>query len=136
MDQQQDNAFNNYKFCEICRRPLPETYEDSLCPDCQKEELFRKVKEYIRENDVTEYDVAYEFNISLHQVKQWIREGRIEYKDKRLNAASNTNLQCSICGAPITFGTVCPKCMKQKMAPSAPSEDSDKKPSSRIRFDY
>lgn len=23
MDQQQDNAFNNYKFCEICRRLCP-----------------------------------------------------------------------------------------------------------------
>lgn len=136
MVQQPDDAFNNYKFCEICRRPLPQTYTDDLCPDCQKEELFRKVKEYIRENDVTEYDVAYEFNISLHQVKQWIREGRIEYKDKRLNAASNTNLKCGICGAPITFGTVCPKCLKQKTASPAASDNSTQKSSTRIRFDY
>ena len=72
--------------------------------------LFQEVKEYIRANDVTEYDVASHFNLPLQQVKQWIREGRIEYKDSHLNTIS---MYCIKCGAPISFGQLCPKCLKQ-----------------------
>lgn len=66
---QQQGLFNNYKYCERCNRPLPLTYEDAICPDCQNQELFTNVKEYIRANDVTEYDVAEHFNIPLSKVK-------------------------------------------------------------------
>lgn len=107
----QQDLFGNYKYCEICRRPLPLTYKDSLCPACIEQQLFHEVKEYIRENDVTEYDVALHFNIPLHRVKQWIREGRIEYKEDRLNKIT---LHCMQCGAPISFGTLCSKCLRAK----------------------
>lgn len=106
----QQDLFNSYKYCEKCNRPLPLDFHDSLCPYCRSQELFSEVKEYIRENDVTEYDVAEHFNIPHYRVKQWIREGRIEYKDERLNTL--TPLGCKKCGAPISFGTLCPKCQK------------------------
>ena len=80
MEQPQD-LFGNYKYCEECKRPLPLTYKENLCPSCIEQKLFREVKEYIRENDVNEYDVAQHFHIPHMQVKKWIREGRIEYKD-------------------------------------------------------
>ncbi len=122
----QMTLFENYKYCEICRRPLPLTYEDNLCPDCQEMQLFREVKEYIRQNDVTEYDVADHFKIPLFQVKGWIREGRIEYKeDPKVSAIKN--IHCQKCGAAISFGTLCPKCLKQVNSSghsSAPVYDS------------
>ena len=54
MEQPQD-LFGNYKYCEECKRPLPLTYKENLCPSCIEQKLFREVKEYIRENDVNEY---------------------------------------------------------------------------------
>lgn len=107
--EQQQALFGNYKYCEECRKPLPLTYKAALCPSCIEQKLFREVKEYIRTNDVTEYDVAEHFNIPRQRVKQWIREGRIEYKDNHLNTIS---MHCVKCGAPITFGTLCTKCLR------------------------
>lgn len=109
---QQQGLFSNYKYCEYCGNPLPLNYEKSYCPRCQAQQLFREVKEYIRENDVNEYDVAMKFNIPLHQVKGWIKEGRIEYKD---TPAKNklVSTHCKECGAPISFGTVCTTCLKR-----------------------
>lgn len=137
MQQQEQSLFNNYKYCEICRNPLPLNYERDLCPACEREQLFREVKEYIRANDVTEYDVALEFNIPLHQVKQWIREGRIEYKENHLNTSLNTQKKCIQCGAPVPFeNTLCSKCKrKQKNTPATPFEKDDSDNSrTRIRF--
>lgn len=102
--------FNNYKYCEKCNRPLPITFEGTICLDCVNQELFYQVKEYIRANDVTEYEVAEHFEIPLSKVKHWIREGRIEYKDDHLN--SLITMHCRKCGAPIQFGTYCTKCQK------------------------
>lgn len=121
----QQGLFENYKYCEFCKKPLPLDQESTLCPACQETMLFQEVKEYIRANDVTEYDVASHFNLPLQQVKQWIREGRIEYKDSHLNTIS---MCCIKCGAPISFGQLCPKCLKQmNMAghsSGSPLEDS------------
>lgn len=116
--------FNNYKYCTVCRKPLPLSFEEDLCPGCKENMFFNEVKEYIRANDVTEYDVADHFQIPLQRVKRWIREGRIEYKDKRLNAIYS--LHCEKCGVSITFGTLCPKCAKQSgMSVHAPIPTAD-----------
>lgn len=105
------NLFNNFKACENCKRPLPNSYIEALCPHCKESQLFFDVKDFIRNNDVNEYQVADHFDIPLKQVKGWIREGRIEYKEK---GASNTiaGLHCQRCGAPVSFGSLCPKCLK------------------------
>ncbi len=108
---EQASLFQNLKFCAVCRRTLPDTYEGELCPACQENQLFSEVKEYIRANDVTEYQVAEEFNIPRLLVKKWIAEGRIEYKEEEEKIA---NLHCSMCGETITFGTLCQKCYREK----------------------
>lgn len=104
----QKSLFDNYKYCERCNRPLPTSHEGNVCDFCLEQELFQQVKEYIRANNVTEYDVVEHFNIPHRRVKNWIHQGRIEYKDDRLNAI--TGLFCKKCGAPITFGVYCSKC--------------------------
>ena len=43
--------------------------------------LFAEVKDYIRENDVKEIDVAEHFGIPVSKVRRWIKEGRIQYKE-------------------------------------------------------
>lgn len=108
---EQASLFDNMKFCAICHRSLPDTFEGDLCPACQENHLFSEVKEYIRSRDVTEYQVAEHFNIPRLLVKKWIAEGRIEYKEQEEKIV---NLHCNMCGAEITFGTLCQKCYREK----------------------
>lgn len=107
---EEEKNTQNYKTCEYCGRPLPLGYKETFCPACQETALFHDVRDYIRANDVTEFDVADHFNLPLSLVRKWIREGRIEYKKD--NTPSLMNLHCERCGAPVTFGTLCPKCLK------------------------
>lgn len=123
--QPDKNIFDKYKYCEFCGRPLPKSYESNLCPNCQEAQLFRDVKEYIRSNVVNEYEVAEHFHIPLRQVKEWIRDGRIEYRKD--NNATINGMHCQRCGAPVSFGSLCSKCLKLLNSGSgtAVSEASD-----------
>lgn len=103
---------SNFKFCEFCGKPLPLSYKETYCPNCKENMLFREVKEYIRNNIVNEYQVADHFDIPLRMVKNWIREGRIEYREVPAGQAAIASLHCMRCGAPVTFGTMCAKCLK------------------------
>ena len=132
--EQQHDLFDEDLHCELCNRTLPANSKSTVCAFCAEQLLFSEVKDYIRENDVTEYDVAQHFDIQaqalqfldehfegfghhghfdipIQQVKRWIREGRIEYKSKEL---STIKMHCVICGAPVAFGTVCSKCLRQQ----------------------
>lgn len=104
------SLFNNLKQCKNCQRPLPLEYQEELCPHCIESQLFYSVKEYIRENNVNEYQVAEHFGIPHKQVKTWIREGRIEYRSDETNTM--LSIHCQRCGAPVSFGSLCPKCLK------------------------
>ena len=103
--------FENYKYCEQCSRTLPPGYTDTICPACSEHALFQLVKEYIRSEDVNEYQVADRFQIPLTLVRKWIRDGRIQYKE---TTKSKVRMHCQICGAQIMFGVICPKCLKEQ----------------------
>ena len=105
------HLFQNIKYCTVCHRPLPMDYEKDACPGCEENELFNRVKEFIRSKDVTEFQVAEEFDIPIRKVKNWIKEGRIEYKERPEKIQS---LHCISCGEPIAFGSYCQKCYKLK----------------------
>ncbi len=96
--------------CQSCGRPLPARYEGDCCVNCMERQLFDRVRDYIRANDVNEYNVAEHFNISHRKVKGWIKEGRIEYKEQEQKNVSA--IYCSRCGAKVNFGTLCQKCLK------------------------
>jgi RecJ-like exonuclease len=102
---------SDIKSCTECHRDLPKDYPEDTCPACKERLLFSKVKDFIRENDVTEFDVAKEFDIPLFKVKGWIREGRIEYKD--LQPKTMKNLHCESCGKEISFGSLCTECLRK-----------------------
>ncbi len=96
--------------CKSCGRMLPPAYNREYCPNCEELQLFGAVRDYIRANEVNEYEVAEHFHISVRLVKDWIREGRIEYKEH--GEKSIGSAYCSRCGAKISFGTMCTKCIK------------------------
>ena len=99
------------KLCEGCRRVLPKNFKENLCHVCKERELFSEVKEFIRANDVTEFELAEYFNIPHQKVRGWIREGRIEYKE--LRTPKIESMLCQHCGEPIRFGNYCAKCQRQ-----------------------
>lgn len=68
-----------------------------------------RVKDYIRSNVVNEYMVADHFQISIKKVRNWIKEGRIEYVEKDTQIVGT---KCQRCGKPVSFGTLCPDCMR------------------------
>ena len=104
---------SNYKYCQYCGTTMPITVKHPYCDSCRYIILFQEVKDFIRENDVNDFQVAAQFGLPLRTVKGWIKEGRIEYKETAAGAkALNNKLKCERCGAPVTFGTVCPKCLK------------------------
>jgi len=124
--------FDNVKECDICHRELSDKYPESVCPQCKENELFNKVREYIRAHDVTEYQVAEEFNIPTRKVKGWIKEGRIEYKE--FAESKIDKLHCERCGAPITFGIFCQRCYKVENAPKYEFYERTDKESDKMRF--
>lgn len=97
--------------CLQCGRYLNDAYVQDLCPACLEMNLFAEVKEYIRENDVKETDVAEHFGISPSKVRAWIRDGRIQYKGV---GNSISGVHCQICGKAIEFGTFCPECHRMQ----------------------
>ncbi len=100
-----------YNYCKTCGRILAPTYEGEYCPACEENRLFDEVRDFIRKNDVTEVQVAEYFGISQKKVKSWIKDGRIEYKDDG-DIRSLVSLRCERCGAPVSFGTLCSRCLK------------------------
>lgn len=102
-----------YKTCEFCNAPLPKNSTETLCMNCYDRVLFLEVKEFIRENDVNEFQVAEHFGLPLRVIKNWINEGRIQYKEDASGQHIIANSRCVVCGAPVTFGTRCSKCQKK-----------------------
>ena len=108
-----NNTNLNYNYCKYCGGMLPRNSNSEYCRTCQEILLFHEVKEFIRSHDVNEYQVADFFGLPLRVVKSWIKEGRIEYKEMPSGEKTlNNKLVCEACGTPVTFGTLCRKCLK------------------------
>ena len=101
-----DRSLERGKSCKQCGRDLNELYPHEYCPICAEINLFNEVKEYIRENDVNEQNVAEHFNLPVSKVRGWIREGKIQYK----GGNKISSVFCNVCGKPISFGRTCPEC--------------------------
>ena len=94
--------------CKQCGRRLHPKYTKDICPTCMEINLFNEVKEYIRNNDVNESQVAEHFGLSHGKVRSWIREGRIQYKNT--DGKTVSQVYCQICGKPLDFGNLCSEC--------------------------
>ena len=78
-DELERKNSKHYIYCEYCKQPMPRSSKSIYCMRCQDTHLFREVREYIRENNVNEFEVAEHFGIPLSLVKRWLKELRIEY---------------------------------------------------------
>lgn len=68
-----------HRYCTHCGQAIARNSELSYCMNCQETILFQEVREYIRQNNVNEFQVAEHFGLPLSVVKHWMRERRIEY---------------------------------------------------------
>lgn len=97
--------------CKDCGRLFNYIGGPRLCPDCIKklDEKFNEVKEYIRENPAASlYQVSEEMDVSVKQIKIWIREERLAFTED-----SNVTIPCDSCGKLIKTGRFCKECKLQ-----------------------
>lgn len=95
-----------------------------LCANCQKdlEKKYEEVKEYVYNNPGANIQkVADDNEVSITQIKKWVREERLEF-----TADSAVALDCENCGSPIKTGRFCPQC-KDKMTSKLGSIYQEKK---------
>ncbi len=101
------------KNCRKCGKLFNYISGMPICQGCKEknEEVFQKVKKYIRENPRADIrEVSMECEVETGQIQQWIREERLEFTDD-----SPIKLPCENCGAMIRAGKYCEKC-KSSMA--------------------
>lgn len=133
----------NVRSCKLCKRLFNYLSGPAYCPACRDkmEEKFQEVKAYIQENPgVHIQDVADACDVETAQIRQWLREERLE-----LTEGSPLMLSCDGCGAPIRSGRYCEKCkakvnngfkeILKSNAPKSPDSFRKKEDSgSRMRF--
>lgn len=94
--------------CRNCGTLFKRITKDRVCPQCMKklEEKFNEVRIYISENKgVSIMQVSREMDVSVEQIKAWIREDRLQ-----LDAAGDPEFGCLQCGVPIRSGKYCDYC--------------------------
>lgn len=111
-----------------------------ICPTCEKllEDKFQEVKKYVKEHPEAPITmVAEENDVSVHQIKRWVRQERLAFSD-----ASMVGLECEKCGAMIKTGRFCDNCkttMTNNLASAIkkkpePVIEPKQKESARMRF--
>ncbi len=99
--------------CRSCGRLFNYLGGQSICPACREEveKKFQEVKEYIRTNPHANIqEIADDNGTSTSQIRQWIREERLQFADD-----SPVGIECENCGATIKTGKYCDNC-KTSMA--------------------
>jgi methionyl-tRNA synthetase len=70
------------------------------------EDEFQKVKIYLRENpNALMVTIAEDNDVSVQQIKQWIREERLSFTED-----SPVAIECEKCGSMIRTGRYCKQC--------------------------
>lgn len=125
--------------CKNCKKLFNYISGDHLCPACKEalEDKYQEVKAYIEEHPGTPAPtVAEECEVSLKQIKKWVREERLAFADDSL-----LGLECERCGKMIHSGRFCKECaggleraftsaFHEPTAPDAPKSSSK----GRMRF--
>lgn len=94
--------------CRECKRIFNYLSGPVICPACREalEEKFQEVKKYIMDHKgAGMQEVADECEVDIQQIRQWLREERLE-----LTENSAIVLTCESCGGPIRSGRFCDKC--------------------------
>lgn len=126
--------------CKSCGKLFNYIAGPPMCPACMKglEIKFEEVKEYIYEHPgVGIQDVAEENEVSVQQIKKWVREERLSFSDD-----SPIGLECEGCGKIIKTGRYCSSCktsMQNKLGDLYKEEapqpiKKDKRSNGKMRF--
>ena len=94
--------------CRGCGRLFNVINNTRLCPQCVQalEDKFQQVKEYLREKPNSSIDaVAQDNNVSVKQIRQWVREERLTFSEESL-----VGIECEQCGTQIRTGRYCDSC--------------------------
>lgn len=113
----------NVMNCRSCGRLFNAMSNERVCPACRAklDEKFDQVKEYLREHTAASVEeVSRENEVSVKQIKQWIREERLAFSEGSLEG-----IECENCGKLIRTGRFCEAC-KNKMASNLMSAYSSK----------
>ena len=132
----------NVKNCRGCGKLFNYVSGPFMCPACREkmEEKFQEVKEFIRENPgVHIHEIAEECDVDPNQIRQWLREERLEVTED-----SPLFLNCEGCGASIRSGKYCDKCKNALAAgfnsvlsankPKEPQISKKEKDNPKMRF--
>lgn len=132
----------NVRNCRSCGSIFNYVTGQVICPACREklEKKFQEVKEYIRANKgVGINDVAEACDVEVSQIRQWLREERLE-----LTADSGVYITCESCGAPIRSGRFCEKCagnmtrgfqeVLKGNQPAQPKREKEEAQNARMRF--
>lgn len=101
----------NVRNCKLCGRIFNYVVGPIYCPACKEgmEAKFQEVKEYVREHrGVSMTEVAEACDVEVAQIRQWLREDRLE-----VTQDSALFLNCEKCGKAIRSGRFCEKCKNE-----------------------
>ena len=99
----------NVRNCKKCGKLFNYVAGAPVCPACKDalEEKFQEVKKYVQDNKgATIHDVSEECEVDAQQVRQWVREERLEFSSD----GGVTGINCEKCGKAISTGRFCDKC--------------------------
>lgn len=99
--------------CKGCGKLFNYLSGPPLCPSCAKalDLKFEEVKAYVYDHPRCDMqEVSDEMEVSISQIKQWIREERLSFADD-----SMIGIDCEGCGVTIKTGRFCKAC-KDKLS--------------------
>lgn len=117
----------NVRNCRKCGRIFNYALGPIMCPKCREDQeaKFQEVKKFVQEHQGADIiEVSEECDVDPGQIRQWIREERLQFADD-----SPIRIPCEGCGAMIRSGRFCEKCkldmtngFKSAMEQDKPSE--------------
>lgn len=99
--------------CKSCGKLFNYIQGDRICPNCKKalDEKFTEVKRYVYDHPGVEMnELSQAMEVSIRQIKRWIREERLSFSDD-----SPIGIECENCGTTIKTGRFCKNC-KDKLS--------------------
>lgn len=96
--------------CKECGKIFNYMEGAPLCPACVKKmnDVYEQVKAYVYDNPgATINQVAEENEVSVQQIKRWIREEKLAFSEQ-----SDIGIECEKCGKMILTGRFCKDCKK------------------------
>lgn len=94
--------------CKGCSRLFNYIGGQPLCPECLKalDVKFDEVRDYVYDHPrAGMQQVSEEMEVSIAQIKRWIREERLAFSDE-----AQVGLECEGCGKMIRTGRFCEPC--------------------------